>query len=137
MFARDLTNRKILDEGWIIDYCYDCVQAISLERWALVGEAGRFTDPLYSPGSDLIAIYNTLITDAIQTDDNALLGEKCNMAEQIQRVMYESYVPSYAVSYDCLRDQEAYNLKYTWQLTIYFVLFVLPIINNLLSNAEF
>jgi flavin-dependent dehydrogenase len=137
MFARDLPNRKILDEGRLIDYSYDCLQTISPERWALVGEAGRFTDPLYSPGSDLIAIYNTLITDAIQTDDNALLVEKCNMAEQIQRVMYESYVPSYAVSYDCLGDQEAYNLKYTWELAIYFVFFVIPIINNLFANAEF
>src|SRR5260370_20801201 len=106
MFARDLTNRKILDEGRLIDYSYDCVQTISPERWALVGEAGRFTDPLYNPGSDLIAIYNTLITDAIQTDDNALLGEKCNMAEQIQRVMYQSDVPSYADSYEWLCDPE-------------------------------
>src|SRR5205807_7653740 len=59
MFARDLPYRKILDEGRLIDYSYDCKQTISPERWALVGEAGRFTDPLYSPVSDLIGIYNT------------------------------------------------------------------------------
>jgi len=65
MFARDLPFRKILDEGRLIDYSHDCRQTISPQRWAIVGEAGRFTDPLYSPGSDLISIYNTLIVGAI------------------------------------------------------------------------
>jgi 2-polyprenyl-6-methoxyphenol hydroxylase-like FAD-dependent oxidoreductase len=137
MFARDLPYRKILDEGRLIDYSHDCRQTISPQRWALVGEAGRFTDPLYSPGSDLIAIYNTLITDAIECDDDQELKAKCQSAEQIQRVMYESYVPSYAVSYDCLGDQEAFTMKYTWELAVYFGFFVLPMINNFFANREF
>jgi hypothetical protein len=137
MFARDLPHRKILDHGRLVDFSHDCKQTISAERWALVGEAGRFTDPLYSPGSDLIGIYNTLIVDAIQTEDDAALAEKCLMAEQIQRVMYESYVPSYATSYDCLGDQEAFTLKYTWELAVYFGFFVLPMINGLYANPQF
>src|SRR5688572_3996725 len=52
LFARDLPYRKILHHSSIKDYSYDCVQTISSERWALAGEAGRFTDPLYSPGGD-------------------------------------------------------------------------------------
>jgi flavin-dependent dehydrogenase len=137
MFARDLPYRKILDEGRLIDYSYDCRQTISPQRWALIGEAGRFTDPLYSPGSDLISIYNTLVVDAIETDDDQALGRKCRAAEQMQRVVYESYVPSYAVSYDCLGDQEAFSLKYSWELAVYFGFFVFPMLNNLLANREF
>jgi flavin-dependent dehydrogenase len=137
LFARDLPHRKILDEGRLIDYSHDCQQTISPERWALVGEAGRFTDPLYSPGSDLISIYNTLIVDAIETGDDRELRHKCRAAEQMQRVMYESYVPSYAVSYDCLGDQEAFTLKYTWELAVYFGFFVFPMFNNLFANQEF
>jgi flavin-dependent dehydrogenase len=137
LFARDLPYRKVLDEGRLIDYSYDCRQTISPRRWALVGEAGRFTDPLYSPGSDLISIYNTLIVDAIQTEDNDDLQRKCRSAELIQRVMYESYVPSYAVSYDCLGDQEAFSLKYSWELAIYFGFFVFPMFNRLFANEEF
>jgi hypothetical protein len=137
MFARDLPYRKILDEGRLIDYSYDCRQTISPQRWALIGEAGRFTDPLYSPGSDLISIYNTLVVDAIETDDEQELAAKCRAAEQIQRVMYESYVPSYAVSYDCLGDQEAFSLKYSWELAVYFGFFVFPMFNNLFANREF
>ncbi len=137
LFERDLPHRKILDQGRLVDFSHDCKQTISSERWALVGEAGRFSDPLYSPGSDLIGIYNTLITDAIQTDDERELAEKCVMAEQIQRVMDQSSVPSYAVSYDCLGDQEAFNLKYTWELAVYFGFFVLPMINGFYANPEF
>jgi hypothetical protein len=137
MFARDLPHRKILDEGRLIDYSHDCRQTISPERWAVVGEAGRFTDPLYSPGSDLISIYNTLIVDAIQHDEDESLVERCRAAEQIQRVMYEAYVPSYAVSYDCLGDQEAFSLKYTWELAVYFGFFVFPMFNNLFASRAF
>jgi hypothetical protein len=136
LFAKDLPQRKIVDAGRLPDYAHDCKQTISPERWALVGEAGRFTDPLYSPGSDLIGIYNTLIVDAINAADDQL-ADRCAMAEQIQRVMYESYVPSYAVSYDCLGDQEAFTLKYTWELAVYFGFFVLPMINGLYANREF
>jgi flavin-dependent dehydrogenase len=137
MFGRDLPYRKILDEGRLIDYSYDCRQTISPKRWALIGEAGRFTDPLYSPGSDLISIYNTLVVDAIETEDEEELNAKCRAAEQIQRVVYESYVPSYAVSYDCLGDQEAFSLKYSWELSVYFGFFVFPMFNCLFANREF
>lgn len=137
LLGRDLPHRKILDEGRLIDFSYGCRQTISPNRWALVGEAGRFSDPLYSPGSDLISIYNTLIVDAIQADDSTTLETKCRLAEWMQRVMYESYLPSYAVSYDCLGDQEAFALKYTWELSIYFGFFVFPMINNLFANQEF
>lgn len=137
MFSRDLPYRKILDEGRLIDYSHDCRQTISPQRWALIGEAGRFTDPLYSPGSDLISIYNTLVVDAIETEDDHELERKCRAAEQMERVVYESYVPSYAVSYDCLGDQEAFSLKYSWELAVYFGFFVFPMLNNLFANREF
>ena len=137
MFARDLPNRKVVDEGRYISYAHDCRQTISSNRWAMAGEAGRFTDPLYSPGSDLIAIYNTLVVDAIQTDDKALLEEKCVMAEQMERAMYEAYVPTYELSYNALGDQEAFTLKYTWELAIYFGFYVMPFANQMFTNRKF
>ena len=137
LFARDLPNRKILDHGRIADFSYGCKQTISADRWALVGEAGRFTDPLYSPGGDLISIYNSLIAAAISADDPATLEAQCELAEVIERAMYEAYVPSYATSYDCLGDQEAFTLKYTWELAIYFGFFVFPMMNGLFTNPAF
>src|SRR5207342_6724 len=40
----------------------------SKDRWALTGEAGAFTDPFYSPGSDFIATANEFITSMILSD---------------------------------------------------------------------
>ena len=103
----------------------------------MCGEAGRFSDPLYSPGGDLIAIYNTLIVDAIKGADRSRLPAKCALYEQIMRIVYESYIPSYSVSYNCLGDQECFTLKYTWELAVYFGFYVVPVINNLLTDTKF
>ena len=137
LFADDLPKRKILDEGRFYDYSYDAAQTISPKRWAMTGEAGRFSDPLYSPGSDLISIYNTLIVDAIGATGQAELERKCAIHETVMRVMYEAYVPSYALSYDCLGDRQAFTLKYGWELAVYFGFYVLPFINDMFTDEKF
>ena len=137
LFEADLRRRRILDHSTIRDFSYDCVQTISAQRWALSGEAGRFTDPLYSPGSDLISMHNTLIADAILTDDPAELSRKARLYEQLMRAFYQATVPTYATSYDTLGDQEAFVLKYVWELSVYFSYYVFPFINNLFTDRQF
>jgi flavin-dependent dehydrogenase len=137
LFARDLPRRKILDKSSFKDFSYDCAQTISRARWALSGEAGRFTDPLYSPGSDLISLHNTLIADAILTADAGELAAKCWLYEQVMEVFYQGTVPAYAVTYDALGDQEAFVLKYTWELSLYFAFYVFPFINDLFTDRLF
>lgn len=137
LFERDLPHRKILDHSAIKDFSYDCARTISPSRWALSGEAGRFTDPLYSPGGDLISLYNTMITDSILTESAGELELKTRLYEQLMEAVYEAYVPTYAVSYDALGDQEAFTLKYTWELTVYFAFYVFPFINDLFTNRQF
>ena len=137
LVQRDLSKLKIVDEGLYRDFSYDCKQTISAERWALAGEAGRFADPLYSPGGDLIALYNTLITDAILTKEESILAIKVRLYELLMWGLYEAYVPSYAVSYDVLGDQECFVMKYGWELTIYFTFYVFPFINQLFTETSF
>lgn len=137
LFARDLPHRRILHHGGYKDFAFDCAQTISAERWAMSGEAGRFSDPLYSPGGDLISTYNTLIVDAILTEDASELSRKAALYEQMMRAFYEGYVPGFAVSYNALGDQEAFTLKYTWELTIYFGFYVFPFINGMFTDLRF
>jgi 2-polyprenyl-6-methoxyphenol hydroxylase-like FAD-dependent oxidoreductase len=137
LFARDLPYRKILAHSSFRDFSYDCARTIHPSKWALSGEAGRFTDPLYSPGGDFIALHNTLISDAILTTDTSELAGKCYLYELLMQSLYDSLVPSYAISYDVLGDQEAYVLKYTWELSAYFAFFVFPFINDLSTNRQF
>ncbi len=137
LFERDLYGREILDYSALKSYAHGCKQTISPARWAMSGEAGRFTDPLYSPGSDFIALHNSLIVDAILTEKPAELQRKCWLYEMLMESMYNSLLPTYARSYDVLGDQEAFVLKYTWELSIYFSFFVFPFINDLATNSEF
>jgi len=137
LYARDLPKRKILHHSGLTSFALDNGQTISPARWALVGEACRFTDPLYSPGGDLISTYNTLIADAILTRDQKELESKIRFYEPLARAIYEAYVPSFAVSYCTLGDQECFSLRYVWELTVYFAFYVFPFINDLLTNQAF
>ena len=137
LFARDLPHRRVLHHTALKDFAHDCAQTINPARWAIAGEAGRFTDPLYSPGGDLISLYNTFITDAIQTEHDDELTDKCELYEQLMQAVYQAYVPSYAISYDTLGDQEGFTMKYSWELAIYFSFFVFPFINDLFTDRRF
>jgi 2-polyprenyl-6-methoxyphenol hydroxylase-like FAD-dependent oxidoreductase len=137
LFARDLPQRKILDAAWFADFAYDCKQTISPAKWAISGFAGRFSDPLYSPGSDLIAYYNTMITDAMLESDPEELKKKTELYEALMKVVYDAYVPSYYMSYDTLGDQECFTFKYAWELAIYFAFYAFPFINGLFTNGRF
>jgi flavin-dependent dehydrogenase len=137
MFARDLPGRRIVDWSGFKDFALDSSQTLSAARWAMCGEACRFSDPLYSPGGDLISVYNTLITDAILTEDPAQLAGKVRLYEQVARAVYDSYLPSFAVSYATLGDQETFTLRYVWELTVYFSFFVFPFINDLFTDRQF
>jgi hypothetical protein len=137
LFARDLPSRKVLDFGGHRDFSYDCALTLSPQRWALSGEAGRFSDPLYSPGSDLISFHNTLIVDAIKTQDADELASKCRTYEPLLRSVYQAYIPTYQKSYDALGDEESFVLKYVWELSIYFGFYVFPFLNDFFTERRF
>lgn len=63
-------NLKVLDFCCLHNYSHNAARCWSTERWGLVGEAGAFVDPLYSPGSDFIAFANSFTTELIKTDIN-------------------------------------------------------------------
>ncbi len=137
LFERDLPKRKILDSARLASYAYDCQRTISASKWAMSGMSGRFSDPLYSPGMDLIAYYNTLIVDAVLEENADRLKEKAELYEALMRVVYEAYVPSYSISYDALGDQEIFTFKYAWELAVYFSFYAFPFINDLFTDQRF
>jgi len=70
------------------DFSYGSKQEFSgSDRWCLVGEAGPFLDPFYSPGSDFIAISNTLSTDLITRE---LDGEDVTRRAEAHNDLYLS-----------------------------------------------
>jgi flavin-dependent dehydrogenase len=64
--ALESRREQVEDFLKVEDFSYGCKQCYSGRGgWTLVGEAGAFLDPFYSPGSDFIAIGNTLAADLI------------------------------------------------------------------------
>lgn len=83
-------------------YAYGCERVYSPDRWFLTGEAAAFPDPLWSPGGDLIAIGNTLITEMIAKEhageDTKELIEYCDFLYlKIFHLLLKFYVNQYGL----------------------------------------
>lgn len=66
--SRGLEGKEAKDFLCLRKYSHGVARAWSEDRWALVGEAGAFVDPLYSPGTDFIAFANSFTEEMIRTD---------------------------------------------------------------------
>lgn len=137
LFSSDLRARTVIGHAGFRDYAYDTRLSLSPDRWAATGEAARFSDPLYSPGSDLIALHNTMIVDCIERDSSDDLTVLCRRREALLQALHDAYLPSYHRSYDALGDAETFAMKYGWELAIYFAFYVFPFINDLFSEDRF
>lgn len=101
-------------------FSYDCKQVFSSDRWALAGEAGRFLDPFYSPGTDFIAIGNTYITELIFRDHaKRPLAAHVQIFEQIFKSFYDSTMALYQGQYGLFGDPEVLPHKVLWDYTYY------------------
>jgi len=118
--ALDGQRGKLQDFAFFRRFSYDCKQVFSAQRWALAGEAGRFLDPFYSPGSDFIAIGNTYITELIARDRAGLpLAAHTAIYEQIFRSFYDSTMALYIDQYPLFGDPEVLPVKIIWDYTYY------------------
>ncbi|MCB9726983.1 MAG: tryptophan 7-halogenase [Deltaproteobacteria bacterium] len=68
LLADALDGAEILDFLCLNGYSHQVARCWSPDRWALVGEAGAFVDPLYSPGTDFIAFANSFTTELMRFD---------------------------------------------------------------------
>jgi hypothetical protein len=111
---------KLQDFAFFRRFSYDCKQVFSVDRWALAGEAGRFLDPFYSPGSDFIAIGNTYITELVARDHAGRpLAAYTQIFEQVFRSFYDSTMALYVGQYGLFGDPEVLPTKIIWDYTYY------------------
>ena len=116
----DRKRDKLQDFAFFRRFSFDCEQVLSPRRWALAGEAGRFLDPFYSPGSDFIAITNTYICELIARDRAGLsLAAHTQIFDQMLRTFYDSTLALYTDQYGLFGDPEVLPLKVLWDYTYY------------------
>lgn len=76
-----LLGRRVAELPWLDfrvlrRYSYRSKHILSEDRWACVGEAAFFSDPLNSPGTDVIGFGNCIVVDTIRRDFAGTLDPK-------------------------------------------------------------
>jgi flavin-dependent dehydrogenase len=112
---QDLQDFKVLKH-----FSYSATKVYSAERWCLTGEAGVFLDPLYSPGSDYIAVSNTFVADLIQRDlEGESIEERANWYDQMFLSLFESSLLGYRDQYELFGNSQVMMAKLVWDGAIY------------------
>jgi flavin-dependent dehydrogenase len=119
-------------------YAHACARVFSPNRWALVGEAGVFTDPFYSPGSDFIAIGNDYTTDLIvrslRGEDIAARTESFNTT---YLRLFDAFIRLYDGQYAIMGNAQVMTAKVAWDNACYWAITALLFFQRRLTHPEF
>lgn len=124
VLAKELkANRdQIQDFGAIKRYSRECKNLYSTDRWAIVGDAGFFIDPFYSPGNDFIALANTFATDLIKRDlegramSNTL---RVPMYNKLFKIFFNNTGKVFKENYQLFGNHQVMPVKIVWDWLIY------------------
>lgn len=115
-----LLDKQPLDFHSLKNFSYTSEQVFSEQRWSCVGEAGIFLDPLYSPGSDFIAITNTITVELIRHDRQAALTPECVEAYNhlLLDILFPIGLAHYQGTYATLGHGQVFSAKLTWDTAL-------------------
>jgi hypothetical protein len=119
-------------------FAHGCERVFSPSRWALVGEAGVFTDPFYSPGSDFIAMGNDYVTDLITRD---LAGEDVAARTESFNTMYlrlfDAFIRLYDGQYRIMGNAQVMTAKVAWDNASYWAITALLFFQGRYREPDF
>lgn len=119
-------------------FSFDCERVFSPDRWLLTGEAGVFADPLYSPGSDFIAIANTMITDLIVRDlDGEAIGDRLESFNAQYLQLFRTFMQIYTYQYDHFGNPVVMPVKLLWDHAMYWSISALRFLNDRMTDLPF
>jgi flavin-dependent dehydrogenase len=104
-------------------FAHSCARVFSPDRWALVGEAGVFTDPFYSPGSDFIAMGNDYVTDLIvrETAGESIAGRAESFNTMYLR-LFDAFIRVYDGQYPIMGNAQVMTAKISWDNATYWAI---------------
>jgi flavin-dependent dehydrogenase len=119
-------------------YAHGCARVFSPDRWTLVGEAGVFTDPFYSPGSDFIAIGNDYTADLIV---RSLAGEDITARTEAFNTTYlrlfDAFIRLYDGQYRIMGNAQVMTAKVAWDNACYWSVTALLFFQRRLTRPSF
>lgn len=114
VFAQ-IKELEVIDFRAIRNYSHNIARSFSPQRWGMVGEAGAFVDPLYSPGTDFITYANTFATELVRTDRE---GGDLDLRAREFNIQYRVFVAGslglYENAADVYGHADAMYLKLYW-----------------------
>jgi flavin-dependent dehydrogenase len=129
---------RIEDFLRIENFAFSCERVYSPQRWCLTGEAGAFADPLYSPGSDFIAVGNTFITDLVTRDLNGEdVGQRLEFFNGHFLQLFDAYLGVYTNLYPVFGNQSVMAFKLLWDFSVYWSITALRFLNGKLTDMQF
>lgn len=110
----------LLDFKILKHYAHHTQKLYSADRWGTAGESGPFLDPLYSPGTDFIAMNNGWLSDLILRD---LAGEdietRVSIYEQCHLALVDAWIPIYQNKYLLMGNTQIMVIKIFWDWAVY------------------
>jgi len=129
---------QVMDFLVLRHYAHGCKQVYSPDRWALTGEAGVFTDPFYSPGSDFIAISNSFITDLVLRDlQREDVAERATTYNRMMLSFFEIVLMIYEGLYPHFGNTQLMIQKILWDSAIYLGVTCQLFFNRKWTDLEF
>lgn len=119
-----LRMAKLEALGSLGQLAYNSTRYFSGARWGLTGEAAAFSDPLYSPGSDFIALANDFLTNLIQSDSAGAsaeaLARRANLFDAYLHFRFEATMRLYRGLYSTLGSFEIFRVKWSFDFPLYY-----------------
>ena len=114
------TIEDVLDFKSMQNFSYGCKQFYSSDRWCLTGDAGAFSDPFYSPGTDFIGFNNSWITDLIKKDlEGESLILRTKVYEHVHQELINGWMLLYRGKYHVFGKTQVMLFKILWDWTTY------------------
>jgi len=135
----DGRSDQIEDFLKVENFSYGCKQYYSgSDRWCLVGEAGAFLDPFYSPGSDFIAMSNTFSADLVTRElDGEDVTERAATYDDLYGNMYAVSLTQYEGQYEFWGNPLVMTVKICANNILYWGTVGLLNFHNKLVDVEF
>ena len=117
LVAEQLAARAPLDYHVLENYAVASSQVFSSDGWMTSGDSGVFSDPLYSPGGDFIALANGYITDLIAQDCTD--PEIYRASQQALLSFFTSTLSLYRGQYGGFGNRDLMVAKTLWDYAYY------------------
>ncbi len=116
-------REEVIDFRVLKHYSHNSGRFYSTEKWGVVGEAGAFLDPFYSPGTDFIAIGNTWMSDLILRDFRGEdVASRAIIYERVHAAFFNSWVPIYNQQYELFGNTQVVLTKILWDWGVYWAI---------------